>query len=220
MHRALLNRICGNLQNKEHNLKETISRSTLVEAPRAVEGCWGKGVVPGATAGRGTMGGSQLSAPESRKPCGEKGQDTVNAKISWEPWPLHTRRARASPAVPPHQAQAVPQPRGRQGHLWLPHGHGDTLWGRAPVRLRDTDAGYISWPCSSSQAPRAAPRGQLLPAPAVWRVTPGAAVRGAARSVLGFCDKICVFLPYNAPAPCSCCPREQPCPAACRQIAS
>lgn len=83
--RALLNRICGNLQNKARNLKEAISRSTLVEVPRAVEGCWGKGVVPGATAGRGTMGGSQVSAPESRKPCGEKGQDTVNAKISWQP---------------------------------------------------------------------------------------------------------------------------------------
>lgn len=85
LRRALLNRICGNLQNKARNLKEAISRSTLVEVPGAVEGCWGKGVVPGATAGRGTMGGSQVSAPESRKPCGEKGQDTVNAKISWQP---------------------------------------------------------------------------------------------------------------------------------------
>lgn len=35
--RALLNRICGNLQNKARNLKEAISRSTLVEVPRAVE---------------------------------------------------------------------------------------------------------------------------------------------------------------------------------------
>lgn len=98
------------------------------------------------------MGGSQVSAPESRKPYGEKGQDTINAKIIWEPRPPHTRTAmRGGQSKPSHatpQGPGCPAPPWQAGPPLAPTRPWGHRGGRALVRAQGH--GWAHLFCSGS----------------------------------------------------------------------